>query len=174
MKKPVQIRDARVDELDKVAALVRRSYQEFQPFVPPEAYDAWMDSIIDAILSWSGELIVAEQDGEIKGAIKFYPDGTHGGHWPEGSACMRILAVCPFCRGRGIGTRITRECIRRARKLNIPTIFLHTAKFMHAAQHVYEKVGFKRAPEFDLDYGPIAYRFDVPSKRRTDAPPKSG
>jgi hypothetical protein len=29
---------------------------------------------------------------------------------------------------------------------------------MQAARHIYESLGFKRAPEFDKDPGPIAYR----------------
>jgi RimJ/RimL family protein N-acetyltransferase len=32
---------------------------------------------------------------------------------------------------------------------------------MHAARHIYEKLGFKRVPEFDRDPGPIAYRLEM-------------
>ena len=32
---------------------------------------------------------------------------------------------------------------------------------MAAARQLYEKLGFKRAPEFDRDPGPIAYRLDL-------------
>jgi ribosomal protein S18 acetylase RimI-like enzyme len=162
MKSEVHIRAATIDELDTVVKLVKRSYQEFEPLVPDYGFDAWMDSIIEAVVNWSGDLLVAEQDGKIKGTIKFYPDATHAGNWPPGSACMRILAVSPFCRGQGLGSLLVRECIRRARQHKIPAICLHTAKFMHAARHIYEKMGFRRVPEFDGKYGPIAYCLDLP------------
>jgi hypothetical protein len=32
---------------------------------------------------------------------------------------------------------------------------------MTAARQLYEKLGFQRAPEFDRDPGPIAYRLDL-------------
>ena len=69
----------------------------------------------------------------------------------------------PEARGRGLGTRLTQECLRRARDLKIPTIYLYTGRFMLAAQQIYEKLGFQRAPEFDPpeEPGPIAYRVDL-------------
>ena len=45
--------------------------------------------------------------------------------------------------------------------LGLSAIYLFTGEFMHAARHIYEKLGFQRAPEFDLHPGPIAYRLDL-------------
>jgi ribosomal protein S18 acetylase RimI-like enzyme len=59
---------------------------------------------------------------------------------------------------------LAKECVRRARELRVSTIYLYTGPFMAAARHIYEKLGFKRAPEFDKDPGPIAYRLDLPSR----------
>jgi len=64
-------------------------------------------------------------------------------------------------RGRGYGQLLTQACLKRARERKIPTIFLYTGTFMAAARHLYEKLSFKRAPEFDRDPGPIAYRLDL-------------
>jgi ribosomal protein S18 acetylase RimI-like enzyme len=80
-----------------------------------------------------------------------------------GSGTIRLLAVRPEARGQGLGARLTRECLRRARELKLPTIFLYTGRFMLAARHIYEKLGFKRAPQFEppREPGPMAYRLDL-------------
>src|SRR3989339_377793 len=122
-----------------------------------------MDNIIETIYSPLGLLLVLDHRGKIEGAVKFYPDAaqSHLGQWPAGAASMRLLAVPPARRGRGYGRLLTQACLKRARALSTPTIFLYTGTFMTAARQLYEKLGFKRAPEFDRDPGPIAYRLDL-------------
>ncbi len=80
---------------------------------------------------------------------------------PRPASSVRVLAVHPESRGRGYGTGLVRECVRRARVLKFPRIYLYTGTFMTAARHIYESLGFKRAPEFDRDPGPIAYHLDL-------------
>ena len=89
------------------------------------------------------------------------PAQSHLGQWPGGVASIRLLAVQPGSRGRGYGRLLTQACLNRARELQIHSIFLFTGTFMAAARRLYEKLGFKRAPEFDRDPGPIAYRLDL-------------
>jgi ribosomal protein S18 acetylase RimI-like enzyme len=111
-------------------------------------------------------VLVAADQGRIQGAVKFYPDAgqAHQGDWQPGAASIRLLAVAPAHRGQGYGRLLTQACIDRARNLSIPAIFLYTGTFMAAARQLYEKMGFKRAPEFDRDPGPIAYRLDLVSR----------
>lgn len=157
------IREAAPEELDDIEALVKAAYLEFRPLFPEKVWEAWMDNISQTVRATAGLLLVALVDGAIQGAVKFYPDASRSGmgHWPPGSAAIRILAVSPAARGQGYGTRLARECLRLARERQIPTIFLCTGEFMHTARHIYEKLGFRRVPEFDRDPGPIAYRLDL-------------
>jgi ribosomal protein S18 acetylase RimI-like enzyme len=163
MAEEIVIRDAAPGELGAVEELVKAAYQEFKPLVPELGWGKWMASIEAAVHSGAGLLLVAEADGKIQGAVKFFPDASQAamGQWPPGAALIRILAVRPQARGRGYGTLLTEECLGRARALKIPTIFLYTGTFMLAARHIYEKLGFKRVLEFDRDPGPIAYRLDL-------------
>jgi ribosomal protein S18 acetylase RimI-like enzyme len=163
MNADVLIREGSAAEQDRVEALVKRAYLEFQPLFPEEVWRAWMDNIWETVHSPAGVIIVAESAGKIQGAVKFYPDASLAaqGNWPREAAAMRILAVHPDSRGKGFGTLLTRECVQRAKVLKIATIYLYTGTFMQAARHIYEKLGFKRAPEFDRDPGPIAYRLDL-------------
>jgi GNAT superfamily N-acetyltransferase len=89
------------------------------------------------------------------GTALLYPAGARvrrpdGGEvvfeWPE----IRLLAVAPAERGRGVGSAIVRECVRRAREAGAGAITLHTTDFMRVAQRMYERMGFARAEELDF------------------------
>jgi ribosomal protein S18 acetylase RimI-like enzyme len=156
----VRIREAEAAELDQIEELVHEAYLEFKPVFPENIWQAWMASISHAIHSSEGLLLVAEYGSALQGVVKFYPDAGQSsqGHWPPGTAAMRILAVRPPARGRGVGTLLTRECIERARQMGLKVIYLYTGTFMTAARRLYEEQGFTRAREFDGAPGPIAYR----------------
>jgi ribosomal protein S18 acetylase RimI-like enzyme len=162
VEQAIKIREAKAEELDEVEQLVKTAYSEFQPLMPEAAWNRWMDNIRETVQAPDGVLLVAERQGGIEGAVKFYPDArqAHQGQWPAGAASIRLLAVSPASRGRGVGVKLTQACLDRARELKTPTIFLYTGTFMAAARHIYEKLGFKRAREFDGNPGPIAYRLD--------------
>jgi ribosomal protein S18 acetylase RimI-like enzyme len=163
MAQPIRIRQAGAEELGEVETLVKAAYREFQPLMPAAAWDRWMDNIKETLQAPEGVVLVAGDQGRLQGAVKFYPDAAQArqGEWPAGAASIRLLAVAPAHRGKGYGRLLTQACIARARELSIPTIYLFTGTFMAAARHLYEKLGFKRAPEFDRDPGPIAYRLDL-------------
>jgi ribosomal protein S18 acetylase RimI-like enzyme len=163
MDADVHIREGTAAEQDRVEALVKEAYREFKPLFPAEVWQAWMDNVGETVHSPAGVIIVAESAGKIQGVVKFYPEASLAamGKWPPEAASMRILAVHPDSRGKGYGTLLARECVRRAAALKIATIYLYTGHFLQAARHIYEKLGFKRAPEFDRDPGPIAYRLDL-------------
>jgi predicted N-acetyltransferase YhbS len=103
------------------------------------------------------EQIVAERAGAIVGAVLLLPAGIQTGppgstfslKWPE----VRLLAVVPVARGHGVGAALTRECVLRARRAGASAITLHTADIMATAMHLYERLGFVRAPE--LDFHPV-------------------
>lgn len=161
MSGDLTIRPAQAQELPAVADLVLSAYQEFQPHFPDKVWQAWGANVRQVIRDQAGVLLVAvDAQGIIHGVVKFYPDARQAalGRWPPGVASMRILAVHPKSRGKGIGTRLVTECVRRAREAGIPAIYLYTGPFMTAARRLYEKLGFSRVPEYDRDPGPIAYR----------------
>ena len=157
------IRQAYREELDEIEGLVKEAYQEFRPLFPPDIWETWMDNLSRAIHSEAGVQLVVEAEVDLQGTIKFYPDAAQAGLglWPQGAASMRALAVRPNSRTRGYGRLLVAECLRRVRELGVSTIYLCTGRFMRAACHLYESMGFTRAPEFDRDLGPIAYRLDI-------------
>ncbi|MDI6854885.1 MAG: GNAT family N-acetyltransferase [Deltaproteobacteria bacterium] len=160
----ILIREARPEEIEAVEALVKTAYGEFQSLFPDKMWLGWMNNISKVIHGETGILLAAaDSQGTIHGAVKFYPDAAQAslGIWPQGAASMRILAVHPASRGRGIGRMLVEECLRRARQMAVPEIYLYTGPFMTAARRLYEQIGFTRAPEFDKDPGPIAYHLKL-------------
>ena len=80
MEQPLIVRDAREEELDQVALLMRDAYQEYRAAFPAGVWEGYLRDIMD-VRSRIGisELIVAEQGrpeggGRLVGAVTFYPD----------------------------------------------------------------------------------------------------
>jgi ribosomal protein S18 acetylase RimI-like enzyme len=110
---------------------------------------------------------VADSDGKLAGAVSLYLEmpKTAREEWPADWAGIRMLAVHPRFRGRGIGAQLVQECIARCKNHGAGTIALHTTKEMIVARRLYEAAGFQRMPQFDFqplpDVRVIAYRLDI-------------
>jgi ribosomal protein S18 acetylase RimI-like enzyme len=173
-KNKLVLRDARLDELDSIALIIKEAYSQYQPSVTPAGWQEWLVDLqnVRGRLSES-QLIVAETDGRLAGTVTLYlkagPVSKEG--WPEGWAGVRLLAVHPDFRQRGIAHALLEECIRRSRKNGNIAIGLHTSAIMADAVRIYENMGFIRVPEFDFYLGKgtlvIAYRLDLMSELKT-------
>ena len=163
--KQLLLRNARFNELRDIALLMKDAYLEYEKLLPMEAWESYVADIMDLYGRWEkAQLIVAELNGHLVGAVTLYLNSGQEG-WPDGWAGVRLLAVHPSYRGRGIGRALMEECIRRCRNHGIITIGLHTTEFMDVARRMYEKMGFVRVTEFDFHPRPgvvvIGYRLDT-------------
>jgi ribosomal protein S18 acetylase RimI-like enzyme len=148
----VTIRDARLDEADAIAAVIRASYAQFEATYPAD-WSHYHEVVGHVERHFeNGEVIVAAQADRIVGTVMFYRDGSQSaqGPWPRDSAGVLRLAVLPETRGMGLGRRLTEECIRRCREAGIPTLALHTTDWMPVAKAMYERMGFTRDDSFDF------------------------
>ena len=79
------------------------------------------------------------------------------------AAGIRLLAVTPAARGRGVGKALTHDCIERARALGRSSVVLHTTRAMETAWRMYEQLGFRRSPDLDFRQGALeVFGFELP------------
>jgi predicted N-acetyltransferase YhbS len=149
----VPVREARGPDHPAIRALLTAAYRQYEPDLPPGGLEYYLGDLLDLDgRAGTGQLLVAEVRGRIAGTVTFFPDAAvEGLGWPHGWAGLRALGVDPALRGRGVGRRLMRECVDRARLLGVPVLCLHTAAFMTAAVAMYEAMGFQRAPAYDFD-----------------------
>jgi predicted N-acetyltransferase YhbS len=169
------IRLAAEREIAEIAAVAVAAYREYQSEVPAPLFADYIADLSRVADYWQeAEVLVAEVGGRITGSVMFYADAsTEGLGLPREWSGFRKLAVEPAMRGRGLGRELTQACIDAARRRNAPTLGIHTASFMRAACRLYERMGFRRCPELDIDTSDmglgdgadgvkvIAYRLDL-------------
>ena len=148
------IRDATDGERAIVRELTLRAYAEYAEIMEPASWSGLSQALAAALASDGPvERIVADDDGRIVGSAMLYaPETDAYGALVSASAApeIRLVAVAPEARGRGIAKALVEECIRRARSQGAREVGLHTSRSMRAATAMYAALGFVRAPERDF------------------------
>jgi ribosomal protein S18 acetylase RimI-like enzyme len=151
------IRPATSLDIDALRSVIARANEGHRGAVRDGLFEAYLASALDvAGRLKAGDVLVAEVDGRIMGTITFYMDANEEGtpsRFPGRTAGIRATAVDPNARGQGIGRALVDVCIQRATAAGLSSIALHTADFMVAAVALYEKAGFRRAPQYNFRAG---------------------
>ena len=149
------IRQATPLDFSAINALCVEAYREFESSVGPANWNDLLDILSHTSdLSTAGELLVAEDESGLLGVVLYVPPGRPDGTGvPVERASIRMLSVSPESRGRGIGRRLTQECIDRAKRDGAKAIGLTTGEMMKIAQPMYERMGFKREMELGERFG---------------------
>lgn len=157
------IRDVRPDEYLAVGELVVDVYRSIIPGL--DEYADELRSVASRVAS--GALVWAvEVDGALTGTVTYVPGhGPYAEFKDPNGAGIRMLAVLPAYQGRGVGEALVRACMDRARADGRSRVYLDTTQWMEAAQRLYLRVGFVRAPELDWEPATevklFAYLYDV-------------
>jgi ribosomal protein S18 acetylase RimI-like enzyme len=161
------VRVARPEEYDAIGELTARVYVD-AGFVPADSF--YLKELRDAARrAGEADLLVAEAGGGILGSVTYCAAGSP---WAElagpGEAEFRMLVVDPAIRGRGIGTALVGECLRRARAAGSTAMRLSTQHDMVKAHRLYDRFGFRRTPDRDWSPAPevalITYALDLTAK----------
>ncbi|RDY69078.1 GNAT family N-acetyltransferase [Halobacillus sp. SY10] len=151
----ITIRNAKEEELLEIRKLRMVAYEDHIGSIPDEHWNALKKAVSSEADQQPGvDLIVAEVNGNILGSVALFPAKTdaYEGYvdvldYPE----IRVLAVIPQARGKGIASSLIEECILRAKAKGYSEIGLHTGDFMKDAIALYERNGFERLPEHDFE-----------------------
>lgn len=159
-----RIRQAEPADHAAIRDLLRTAYGQYTADIPPAVWGPYLADLLDLDQhSRHGQLLVADVDGAIAGYAAFYPEAaTQGLGWPSGWAGGRGLAVDRAFRGHGVAATLLTDLEDRAREAGADVFAFHTSAFMTTAVALYERLGYCRAPQFDIDvnahYGVAAAR----------------
>ena len=170
------VRDALPRELAEVGEIRVSAYQAGGHMSPDSGYAPVLRALGSA---GDGTVLVAVA---VAGTVA----GTGGSQmlgtvmlqrWPDGGqvvasqdeAEIRALAVSPEGQGQGTGSALLRAAIERAKKAGVRHLVLLTQPDMQAAQHLYQKAGFRRLPDRDWSPRPgvtlLAYGLPLAAER---------
>jgi ribosomal protein S18 acetylase RimI-like enzyme len=161
------LRDFREADTARVSAVALAAFDEFKCHYTDWRALAGILGDLSGLIA-NGEIIVAELQERIAGAVAYIPPGRpKASYFPSEWPVVRMLVVDPACRGHGVGRALTQECIARARRDRSPVIALHTSPIMTVALPLYLRMGFEwirdAPPIFGVPYGVYLKRLDASS-----------
>ena len=142
-----------------IREVVIAAYRQYADLIPPDVFTAYLADLLDLDThARHGRLFVAEAGDRVCAFAAYYPDGSSQG-FPPGWVSGRALAVHPDARGNGAARALLATGEHLALQAGAPVFAFHTHSYMTGARGLYERVGYRRAPDFDFD---LAARFGGP------------
>ncbi len=142
-----------IGELTALAYLADGLVDHAHPFVPQLRDAEARARHAELLAMFDGQ----DGAGAIVGTITLVPHGSEFSELAgEGEYELRMLAVSPIERGRGIGRELARAAMDLAVDHGARRIVLSTMDSMHAAHRLYERMGFTRREDLDWEIEPGA------------------
>lgn len=134
------VRQALFEDIEAIAAVLRSSFEEFEPLYSAAAFQATTPTAEQIRMRWQeGPVWVAMQAVEIVGTVAAVPK-------PSG-LYIRSMAVQPMVRGQGIASRLLQTIEGFALKHAHTRMFLSTTPFLHDAIRLYSRFGFQQTDD---------------------------
>ena len=162
-------RTAIKSDLKQLQQLGLIAYGQFKQEITHENWVKWeqgfkTDSNFLNLLDIS-TCFVCELNHEIVGMAFFIPNGNPFLFFPATWSYIRYVGVNPAYGGKGIGKKLTQQCLEAAKERGERVIALHTAEFQNAARNIYEGLGFIKIKDLDLIYGKQYYLYTFEIKQ---------
>jgi ribosomal protein S18 acetylase RimI-like enzyme len=154
----VTVREALPGEYAAIGDLIVAAYADFIEIAEDGGYVAELRDVAGRARDCPIYTAV-DEDGTILGGATYVPGpgNPYAEVERDGEAGIRMLAVSPDARRRGIGMLLTVALIERARADGRRGMALMSLPTMTAAHAMYERAGFQREPARDWEYRPGAY-----------------
>ena len=138
--------------------VVIAAYRQYADLLERDIFSPYLADLLDVDThARFGHLFVVEAGERVCAYAAWYPDASvRWFPWPAGWATGRALAVHPDARGNGAAPALLAAGEHLALQAGAPVLAFHTHSYMTGALALYERMGYRRAPEFDFD---VAERF---------------
>lgn len=138
-------------QYEALGELTVRAYRAIPGHAPSPEYERVLRDVagraeVDRVL------VAVDEHGALLGGVTYVAGDESPYAEFEGAdrAAFRMLAVDPGAQGAGTGRALIEACIQMARADGKRWLTLMTTGQMDAARRLYERLGFRRAPEFDM------------------------
>ncbi len=136
----VSISEIRPEDNVKVPQLIRKVLVEMGV---PKRGTAYADQALDRMYEIydvpRADYFLAVEDGEIVGCAGIAQLENY-----QGNVCeLQKMYFLEEARGRGLGAKMIKTCLDRARNYGYEKVYLETMPYMKAAQQLYKKSGFE-------------------------------
>lgn len=143
------IRNASLLDSEEIANISVAAYKEYAKILSVNNWQKIKQNLSNVEqTALVANFIVAEVENKIVGAVAYYSPGkSNPKFFNSDCASLRLLAVDPQHRGKGIGRKLTIEGINRAKHNRAAAVGLYTSEAMTTAQKLYGSLGFNRVKE---------------------------
>ncbi|KYG36398.1 GNAT family N-acetyltransferase [Priestia endophytica] len=142
---------SKLSELEKeeTRALLIASYKQYEKdYEDKSVWEEYKANISSSLEKQEVEqILVAKQGKEIVGTLQLFCNGKTAYNKLEleiFDPIVRLLAVHPKARGRGVAKALLKESLLYAKTKGARCLYLHSGEMMKEAISLYERLGFKR------------------------------
>ncbi|HSQ44278.1 MAG TPA: GNAT family N-acetyltransferase [Ginsengibacter sp.] len=143
MKDEIVIRKIIADDNAKIAAIIRRSLEDFNAVKPGTVYfDETTDHLFELFKKARSCYFIATINNEVVAGAGIFP--TEG--LPDKTCELVKMYVSSGVRGKGLGKTLLQQCIDEAKKQGYEKMYIETMPELTNAIEMYKKYGFTFIP----------------------------
>lgn len=143
-------------DVDKeaVVELLVGSYGQYASDYSAEGWQQYLGNIRLSLDNPAiDRVLVAQSEGEFLGTLQLFTNSEAAYQDPDlgiVDPIVRLLAVSPTARGKGIAQALLKESVNYAKEKGASFLYLHSSDNMSQAIRLYEYFGFKRDESKDF------------------------
>jgi len=171
----MNIRKGNLQDLQEIKNLALTVWSQFKPELTSDNWTLLHDTLSNEkiyadMLNQCDSFICENETNEIIGFSFLVPSGNPTEIFTEQQCYIRYVTVSEKYSGRKIGQHLTEKCIEKAIENGEKYIALHTSEMMHAARHIYEKLGFRMIKEIGPRLGKKYWVYQLEVGEKKDIP----